>query len=51
MRRAKIVATFGPAISSYPNTLQALQAGVDIARLNMSHGEHAVHEQAYRNIR
>jgi pyruvate kinase len=51
MRRAKIVATFGPAISSYPTTLQALQAGVDIARLNMSHGEHAVHEQAYRNIR
>jgi pyruvate kinase len=51
MRRAKIVATFGPAISSYPTTLQALEAGVDIARLNMSHGEHAVHEQAYRHIR
>jgi pyruvate kinase len=51
MRRAKIVATFGPAISSYTSTLQALEAGVDIARLNMSHGEHPVHEQAYRNIR
>ena len=51
MRRAKIVATFGPAIGSYAATLAVLEAGVDIARLNMSHGEHDVHEQTYLNVR
>lgn len=51
MRRAKIVATFGPAIGSYAATRAVLEAGVDIARLNMSHGEHDVHEQTYLNVR
>ncbi|GAA3326666.1 pyruvate kinase [Paeniglutamicibacter sulfureus] len=51
MRRAKNVATFGPAIGSYAATLADLEAGVDIARLNMSHGEHDVHEQTYLNVR
>ncbi|OIH85314.1 pyruvate kinase [Arthrobacter sp. UCD-GKA] len=51
MRRAKIVATFGPAIGSYAATLAVLEAGVNIARLNMSHGEHDVHEQTYLNVR
>ncbi|MFD1214025.1 pyruvate kinase, partial [Arthrobacter sp. GCM10027362] len=44
MRRAKIVATFGPAISTYEKTLAVLRAGVDVARMNMSHGDYAVHE-------
>lgn len=51
MRRAKNVATFGPAIDSYAATLADLEAGVDIARLNISHGEHDVHEQTYLNVR
>ncbi|MCW2132032.1 pyruvate kinase [Arthrobacter sp. VKM Ac-2550] len=51
MRRAKIVATFGPAIDTYAKTLAVLEAGVDVARLNMSHGDHGDHEQTYRNIR
>ena len=51
MRRAKIVATFGPAIDSYDKTLAVLEAGVDVARLNMSHGEYSVHEATYANIR
>ena len=51
MRRAKIVATFGPAINGYENTLAVLKAGVDVARLNMSHGEHEVHAQTYRDVR
>ena len=42
MRRAKIVATFGPAIASYENTLAVLEAGVDVARMNMSHGDYTV---------
>ncbi|WP_026549871.1 pyruvate kinase [Arthrobacter sp. Br18] len=51
MRRAKIVATFGPAIASYENTLAVLDAGVDVARMNMSHGDYAVHKQTYDNVR
>ena len=51
MRRAKIVATFGPAINSYENTLAVLRAGVDVARMNMSHGDHDVHKSVYDNVR
>ena len=51
MRQAKIIATFGPSVATYESTVQLLRAGVDVARLNMSHGEHAVHEETYNNIR
>lgn len=51
MRHAKIVATWGPAVSSYDHTLELIRAGVNVARLNMSHGVHHVHEGIYRNIR
>ncbi|MFD1214967.1 pyruvate kinase, partial [Arthrobacter sp. GCM10027362] len=32
-------------------TLAVLRAGVDVARMNMSHGDYAVHEQTYANVR
>lgn len=51
MRHAKIVATWGPAVSSYDRTLELIRAGVNVARLNMSHGTYNVHEGIYRNIR
>src|SRR6478609_1729506 len=51
MRRAKIVATFGPAIASFENTLAVLEAGVDVARMNMSHGDYSVHDITYENVR
>ncbi|MCQ1949995.1 MULTISPECIES: pyruvate kinase [Arthrobacter] len=51
MRRAKIVATFGPAIASYENTVAVLRAGVNVARMNMSHGDHSVHNATYENVR
>lgn len=51
MRRAKIVATLGPATDGPERTLQLVQAGLDIARLNLSHGEHADHEKRYVAIR
>jgi pyruvate kinase len=51
MRRAKIVATLGPATSSYDNIRAILEAGVDVARMNLSHGSYAVHEEVYRNLR
>lgn len=51
MRHAKIVATWGPAVASYEKTLKLINAGVNVARLNMSHGTHNVHEGIFRNIR
>ena len=51
MRRAKIVCTIGPKTSS-PQQLRALvDAGMDVARLNLSHGEHSLHAQVYRDVR
>ncbi len=51
MRRAKIVCTIGPATES-PEQIQALvDAGMDVARLNRSHGETEVHEAVYHNVR
>jgi pyruvate kinase len=51
MRRAKIVATLGPATSSYENIRAIIEAGVDVARMNLSHGSYAVHEEIFGNIR
>jgi pyruvate kinase len=51
MRRAKIVATLGPATSSYEQIRAIIDAGVDVARLNLSHGTYDVHEGVYQNVR
>jgi pyruvate kinase len=51
MRRAKIVATLGPATSSYENLRAIIDAGVDVARMNLSHGSYDVHEEVYKNVR
>ena len=51
MRRAKIVATLGPATSSYENIKAIIEAGVDVARMNLSHGSYAVHEEVFANVR
>jgi pyruvate kinase len=51
MRRAKIVATLGPATSSYEQIRAIVDAGVDVARLNLSHGDYSVHEEVYANVR
>jgi pyruvate kinase len=51
MRRTKIVATIGPA-SRNPETLLAMvEAGMDVARLNYSHGTLAEHEETVRRVR
>ena len=51
MRRTKIIATVGPA-SAAPGTLEALiAAGMDVARLNFSHGTHQEHKILIRRIR
>ena len=51
MRRAKIVCTLGPATSSSEQILALVEAGMDIARLNLSHGDYPVHEGVYRAVR
>ena len=50
-RRAKIVCTLGPATSSADQITRLVDAGMDVARLNLSHGSHADHELACERIR
>ena len=50
-RRAKIVSTIGPACSSPERITALVEAGIDIARLNMSHGTQQQHEDVYRLLR
>ncbi|WP_037906044.1 pyruvate kinase [Actinacidiphila yeochonensis] len=51
MRRAKIVCTLGPATDSYDQIKALVEAGMDVARLNLSHGSYAEHEDRYRRVR
>ena len=51
MRRAKIVCTLGPATSSPRRIRELVYAGMDVARLNMSHGSHEDHAESYRLVR
>ncbi|MCD0481566.1 pyruvate kinase [Streptacidiphilus sp. ASG 303] len=51
MRRAKIVCTLGPAADGYDQIKALVDAGMDVARLNLSHGTHAEHEERYRRVR
>ncbi len=51
MRRAKIVCTLGPATST-PDSIRALvEAGMDVARMNLSHGAYEDHEKVYQMVR
>ncbi|WP_297565344.1 pyruvate kinase [uncultured Arcanobacterium sp.] len=45
MRRAKIVCTLGPATASKEKIVELVKAGMNVARINASHGVHAEHEQ------
>lgn len=51
MRHTKIICTIGPASQSVETLEQLLQAGMNIARLNFSHGTHADHQQLILSIR
>jgi pyruvate kinase len=51
MRKTKIVCTMGPS-SSDPKVMEALfKAGMNVARINMSHGSHAGHAKVIRDLR
>ena len=51
MRRAKIVCTLGPAVGTERRIKELVYAGMDIARLNMSHGSHEDHARNYKLVR
>ena len=50
-RRAKIVCTLGPATGSPEQVTALVESGMDVARLNFSHGAHTDHEKNYRMVR
>ncbi|MBN2049392.1 MAG: pyruvate kinase [Spirochaetales bacterium] len=49
--KTKIIGTIGPASSSVDVLVQLIKAGLDVARLNLSHGSHDLHTETIRNIR
>ncbi len=51
MRRAKIICTIGPACDSEECIRDLMQLGMDVARLNFSHGTHAEHARRIRRLR
>nr|HPJ49038.1 pyruvate kinase [Synergistales bacterium] len=50
-KRAKIVCTLGPACEEYEILKRMVQAGMDVARLNFSHGDHHTHEKHLDRVR
>jgi pyruvate kinase len=50
-RRAKIIATIGPATNSLERIRQLVAAGMDVARINFSHGDHAEHATVIQRLR
>jgi pyruvate kinase len=50
-RRAKIVCTLGPATDTPERCRALVEAGMDVARLNFSHGGHEEHGRRYRDVR
>jgi pyruvate kinase len=50
-RRAKIVCTLGPSTDSPERVRALVEAGMDVARLNFSHGEHSEHGRRFREVR
>ncbi|MEV5510734.1 pyruvate kinase [Streptomyces orinoci] len=51
MRRSKIVCTLGPAVDSFEKLKTLIEAGMNVARFNMSHGTHEEHQGRYDRLR
>lgn len=51
MRKTKIVCTIGPASESVEKLTQLIEAGMNVSRLNFSHGNHEEHAARIKNIR
>ncbi len=50
-RKVKIVCTLGPSSNNSPMITSLIQEGMDIARLNFSHGDHGFHKQLFQKVR
>jgi len=50
-RRTKIIATIGPATDTDKSIKELIKSGVNVFRLNMSHGDHAYHSDVFKRIR
>lgn len=50
-RKTKIICTIGPVTDSYDMLKKLAEAGMDIVRLNMSHGDHASHAKVIKSIK
>src|ERR1044072_5611563 len=51
MRRSKIVCTLGPAVDSHEKLVALIEAGMNVARINFSHGSHEEHQGRYDRVR
>ncbi len=51
LHKTKIIATVGPACDSYNGLLQLVHSGVNVFRLNFSHGTHEKHAEVIANIK
>jgi pyruvate kinase len=51
MRKTKIICTIGPASEKYETVCQMIKAGMNVARLNFSHGEYEEHERRINTVR
>ncbi len=51
MRRTKIVCTLGPATATEERIRELVESGMDVARLNFSHGDHSDHAENYKKVR
>lgn len=50
LHKTKIVATVGPASNTYEKLLALVQEGVNVFRLNFSHGTHEQHQEVIEHI-
>ncbi len=50
-RKTKIIATLGPAVASYEAVRDLVAAGMNVARLNFSHGDQHTHEEFFKWVR
>src|SRR6266536_4353305 len=50
-RRAKIICTIGPSCNTEPILRDLMRLGMDVARLNFSHGSHADHARSIKRLR
>ncbi|HLB46074.1 MAG TPA: pyruvate kinase, partial [Anaerolineales bacterium] len=51
MRKTKIIATLGPSSDTVEKIEALIKAGMNVARLNFSHGTHEYHAQLIANVR